>query len=666
MNSTQLTVVGASLLAAGAHFAADAHAQGVSDFNDGLGAGWTHYDPLHDAGVANPGSFSFSDGNLRIVPSRPRVSHLGPPRGAVIRTDINFADFYLAVDIVDWDDEINQSFGILARVENPGLGSLTGYSCNYNPNQNELGSVNGQFQISEVTGEQGSALAFAIVNLEAGRSYRMVFVGRGSQLTGALYDLGDLTAPVSMITTEQGDAYSRGTAGIYNFFRGDPSDAGSHIPDVTFDNFVALEQNPHADLWPAVAHGVEGIAQVVAREPQTNANFHDATKGITFSASTLTEAAVDRDSIQLVLNGEDVSENLEISGPANVLAIRYSELEPNRLYRAKIGLKNEHSAGTTNEWVFDTFQENLFESGTITVIEAEDYNYDGGRFEPNRDHIAGGYRDFSGEPGIDYFDFATSPAGANDYRPGDLAAMRARWPVAWVGLPPMGGDPTDIEVPIDNRRRKFVEADAPDYHVHETEGGEWLNYTRNFKPGSFRVYLRASSRAAQEVVLHEVTSNPSEPNQETRELGVFDVPNTIGHRNHQYIPLTNSDGNPITVEFAGARTLRLHIGGELREFRTGFTLYMNYLMLVPTELPGTATLDRNAVTSIKHNASSLSLTWESVNGQSYAIEYNEDLAGAWRVIGNAVARGNSTTFHHGDAEQLGNAQGYYRVIQTAQ
>ena len=42
-------------------------------------------------------------------------------------------DFYCAVDIVDWNDSINQAFGILGRVGNIALGKTTGYVCNYDP-----------------------------------------------------------------------------------------------------------------------------------------------------------------------------------------------------------------------------------------------------------------------------------------------------------------------------------------------------------------------------------------------------------------------------------------------------------------------------------------------------------------------------------------------------
>jgi hypothetical protein len=76
----------------------------------------------------------------------------------------------------------------------------------------------------------------------------------------------------------------------------------------------------------------------------------------------------------------------------------------------------------------------------------------------------------------------------------------------------------------DTPLQKFVALGLPDYQVHHTEGGEWLNYTRLFSPGRYYVYLRLSSFTAQEVLFDEVTGDRTVANQTTVPVGKFGAP----------------------------------------------------------------------------------------------------------------------------------------------
>src|SRR6185369_15004158 len=78
----------------------------------------------------------------------------------------------------------------------------------------------------------------------------------------------------------------------------------------------------------------------------------------------------------------------------------------------------------------------------------------------------------------------------------------------------------------DTIRQKYALLDLFEYQVRRTEGGEWMNYTRVFSNSSYNVYLRVACRAAQPVALDRVTSDPSQTNQVTAALGLFNVPNT--------------------------------------------------------------------------------------------------------------------------------------------
>ena len=84
----------------------------TDDFNDGNDVGWNRYSPLTPFGV--PGVFSFPNGGYRIqttTPS-PNPGSLGPGRAGSLRPE-NYTNFFVSIDIVDWNDSLPQASGIL-------------------------------------------------------------------------------------------------------------------------------------------------------------------------------------------------------------------------------------------------------------------------------------------------------------------------------------------------------------------------------------------------------------------------------------------------------------------------------------------------------------------------------------------------------------------------
>src|SRR5215510_9031372 len=164
------------------------------DFNDGNDDGWTRFG-LDAAGLP-PANYSFPDGGTggkayRILVAAPPVPDAGPARAFAYRKDTNYTDYYVAVDIIAWDNTLNQAFGFLVRAENIGLGQTTGYVMNYDPNQSSGGR--GQFQINRILGEAPTTIAAANISLDPARRYRFVMTGVGSIMTGKVYDFTDLT-----------------------------------------------------------------------------------------------------------------------------------------------------------------------------------------------------------------------------------------------------------------------------------------------------------------------------------------------------------------------------------------------------------------------------------------------------------------------------------------
>ena len=213
----------------------------TDNFNDGDDVGWTRYNPLGSFGV--PAVFSFPAGGYRIqttAPS-PNPQALGPARAGSYRTT-SYTDFYISVDIVNWNDSLPQASGILARIGTPGLGTTTGYAFTW---ARGTSATAGDMDISRITAEaatgaSGQQSANDKHHFVPGRTYRLVFIGKGSLLEGRLYELPDLTTP-KVIVTANDATHPSGVSGMVVY---DNSAAANNLTDTTFDNFVNLDVEP--------------------------------------------------------------------------------------------------------------------------------------------------------------------------------------------------------------------------------------------------------------------------------------------------------------------------------------------------------------------------------------------------------------------------------------
>ena len=550
-------------------------------FDDGNDEGWTHFDPLAEIQLAEAAPLKFENGFFLMEANPPGADPAGPARIFSYIDGEVLTDFYCAVDIVDWNDSINQAFGILGRVGNIALGKTTGYVCNYDPNQTS-GQPGGQFQINRVVDEASDpTIARANIKLLEDHDYRMVFRGEGNRLIGALYDLQDLTAPIVQIETD-GDqdpnatTYTEGLLGLFSFYRDDDLTEPHAKPSVTFDNFISVESNPAPELLPGIARGVSSEAQVVRHTPTSRATFHTAAAGVQFEI-------VPNDqplplSIEFYLNNVLVPEDdVTISTEDGVIKGAYQGLNPNQVYEARVEMGDIVSL-----WQFDTFEESLMESGEAIVVEAEDYNFGAGQFLdqptaggvneagvplPNGDSS---YYERGAELEIDYHDTDGAPVNDNDYRPDDFVGLRS-------GSQDI--EPGNLVRDISRKRHQLT--GALDYEIYQTEAGEWLNYTRTFPKGDYHVYLRAGSQAAQDVLLDRVTGDRTTANQSTEPIGRFALKNQVSRFAWRFTQLTNPDGSPISLSLEGEMTLRLTMGGEADAFEFRRVLALNYLLFVP-------------------------------------------------------------------------------------
>jgi hypothetical protein len=630
----------------------------VDDFNDGNDEGWTRFNPLTVVGAG--ATWSFPDGAYRLVAPAPPIPNAGPARAFTYRADARYTDFFAAADILAWNNEVNQAFGILGRGDHIALGTTQGYVCNYNPNQSS-GQPGGQFQINRATGEaEDGTLASANVTLEPGQAYRMVFMGVGSTLTGKLYALEDLTRPIASIIVHGDDddraaTYPDGYCGLFVFFRGGSAQwaESTSIADATFDNYVAAATAPETVAEPGTPHGVVGMPQVINRVPVSYASFYPAGDGLKFTVSTLTSNEINSESIRLILNGRDVSSSLDIEGPSNQLQVLYGALQPNRIYDARIEIQDSQGRQSTQAWTFDTLTEEFLAGPPVVVIEAEDYNYELGKFQDNppasglnsagvqvRGYGVGsheGYFDALGGPDIDYFK-PTHQVGAGVeavYRPEDFVGTQA----GSVELQP------GAILVNDHRRQKYLVDDLPEYQVRRTEAGDWLNYTRTFSPGQYHVYLRVASKARQDILLDRVTGDPASLDQTTAPLGVFQVPNLGMNSIYRHVPLTDANGNRLALDLSATQTLRLTMGGEVGEFATRWTKALNYLLFLPVvaEPPQAVRLG-----NLQLDPTAFRVSFPSEPGRAYTLETSDrlDTPGSWTTAATATGDGQPIELIH--------------------
>jgi len=241
---SRLIIVAAAMLAVFAGSTRSLRAQLVfDDFNDGNDAGWAHYDPVGLIVASVTGtyvpfaSWTLANGTYRIQASpSPSPGQTGPTRSGSLRSQV-YTNFFITADVVAWNPALEQDFGILARVQQAGPGSTDGYGFTWGPNSS---LTNGAVDISLITDEVANGISLTgsdTLFLVPGHSYRFVFIGRGPNLEGRVYELPNTNTP--LVTVSGVDTtYESGVSGfvIYN---GDNLAA-----DATFDNFFSTDIEP--------------------------------------------------------------------------------------------------------------------------------------------------------------------------------------------------------------------------------------------------------------------------------------------------------------------------------------------------------------------------------------------------------------------------------------
>src|SRR5262249_46283570 len=133
----------------------------------------------------------------------------------------------VSVEITGWNNNINQSLGLIAHITDVGIGQTKGYTFNYN-------SRSGFSQIVVVEGEApGDTLKEAMFRLNVTDRYRLIFTLVDTTIFGRIFSVTNLDVPLHGLSGVS-DVHPSGVTGLFAFAL--TPDEGI---DARFDNYVA-------------------------------------------------------------------------------------------------------------------------------------------------------------------------------------------------------------------------------------------------------------------------------------------------------------------------------------------------------------------------------------------------------------------------------------------
>jgi hypothetical protein len=327
--------------------------------------------------------------------------------------------------------------------------------------------------------------------------------------------------------------------------------------------------------------------------------------------------------IEVLLNGVNISPLLSISGSALNRSVSFSGLATNVIYSASVTVTDTNGLSSSNSWEFDTFSQANF------IWEAEDFDYEGGQFInnpiPSSSARTNSYFGRVGQPNIDKNE--TSFDGERLYR---------------------AADPVATLLPTDFTREKYLDAisagdvNAKDYKVGYFYPGEWLNYTRTFPAGNYRVYGRLAGGAGPtQLYLDQVTAGQGTTSQATVRLGSFNFTGD-GWQAFNFVPLTDTNTAPVIVTLDGNATFRATATGGTDP---------NYFMLVPALTPVAA--------SAAKNGTNVLVSFFSQAGLAYLVRYKDTLPGGpWQTLSTVTGDGRIKSV----GDPLTNSSRFYQVV----
>jgi hypothetical protein len=246
------------------------------------------------------------------------------------------------------------------------------------------------------------------------------------------------------------------------------------------------------------------------------------------------ETAVDPATVKMQFDRVDVTPTVTKAGNETTATYQPPAMAPGSTHRVDV-------------WFLDRRVNWSFVVGSLPAakffIEAEDFNYDGGKSKPEASvmpYFGGAYAGLGAVVGVDYVR-GGSEVSSPLYRL---------------------GEPEEVPMERTNDRDRNINEVQVNFRIGWIGDGQWYNYTRDFPAGKFNVYAAISydgTGAGQCHATLQDVADATTANQTLTELGVFDAPGTHdigGWGANALVPLKDGSGNLVELTLGGAKTLR--------------------------------------------------------------------------------------------------------------
>lgn len=343
--------------------------------------------------------------------------------------------------------------------------------------------------------------------------------------------------------------------------------------------------------------------------PRGNHPF-EYTNALSFTVTTLGATFLTN---EVILDGNNVSSGLIITGSASSNNVVYPNLAPNEMHTAVINVTNSLGHGISVTYQFDTFSQSNY------MFEAEDYDYNGGQYVPSASYTPDCYTSFESFTNIDFHHTPVGETtGSYQYRIN--------------GIPQQAAD--------DYLRQEYINSFSADYQLYYYGGGDWANYTRDYPPGSYYLYARTSGLGLYTMTLGQVVSGQGTTNQVVKQLGQWSAEG-VNINTFAWVPLTDAGGvAPVVVRLSGVPTLQ--VGTPTGD------CYPNYFMLVPAS---------GIKLSASKSGNNVHISFPTQAGFTYRVFYRTNLtAGSWNLLSTVL--GNGAVVSVTGASTAGNQQFY--------
>lgn len=375
----------------------------------------------------------------------------------------------------------------------------------------------------------------------------------------------------------------------------------------------------------------------------------ESTNKLTFGVASQL-STVSQSSIQVTLNGVNVSSQLSINGTPTNWAVSLP-LSQQAYY--SLAITATDAAGNSNTYTetFDNFSQNNF------MIEADEYDFNGGQFIDDSIQTATNYIATNS-----YYPWPDFPADG----PANVAIYGVDFTTANTNAGEQFfyryDDACGTQPCSDFLRNKFINtgqddaAGEPagytnsDFCVGWWNAGTWLNYTRTFPTNDYYIYGRlAGGSPYTNATLSLVTSGQGTASQATQLLGSFSDANANGFQSWHWAPLENN-GTNVIVPLGGVETLKAT--APTNAALSGDVNAHFYLFVPAVSAPPTFSVTASV------SGGTISIGFPTMSGHSYEVFYSSGLNPAnWQVLATVTGDGTVKTV----TDAIAGRERFYRV-----